>query len=513
MCAFDGRSEESERWAVRTVAHLRKHGRAGDAAHLWKNAPAGPQGNAADWAAWQQQMLEWPEVFLVQQREVGLQQNAKDFLLGRPRARQLLAQYKARLLKELAEQGLGIEVGRACNTKGKGLMHGDLAEYKEVGGTAEEPHDVWACLKQLPDVFSFTSSTPPRSSSSSSTAHVHERVALHPNGLASLLNTARVRQLKEVYITALWRELRAKGRLPLTQASSPLMFGEMWPYRLLFEDFPGFAQAIELQFEVEEVDGVSCLVPLKPAAAQQPPVQAVQQQQQSRAGVFGRLYTTDRSHMGPLPALAGAGGHDGPGLNKYLDSPGQRAEESRSCQCLARHDLLNKSPYSIHTLQEYSSGNRNVFDLGSHPWQPATLHVHMFNKQLLSHPKVLNSVGDLEQLLVDIILAREAPDQAGRRLPRMQICEVLRKLQQRRPDLDAYLAVPGFLEELVSQYLQNVVALLSTTRPPSHHYQFLEVLPSAAAEVGVQLTPCFSFLKTGSCKKQGSCFKSHLDGW
>jgi hypothetical protein len=77
------------------------------------------------------------------------------------------------------------------------------------------------------------------------------------------------------------------------------------------------------------------------------------------------------------------------------------------------------------------------------------------------------------------------------------------------------LQVPGFLEELVWQALQDVVAL-STDTPPGHaggrlpYYQFLEVLPSAAAQRGVQLVPCPRFLQDRGCKYGWKCFKSHL---
>jgi len=81
-----------------------------------------------------------------------------------------------------------------------------------------------------------------------------------------------------------------------------------------------------------------------------------------------------------------------------------------------------------------------------------------------------------------------------------------------RQIMTCMLQVPGFLEELVSQALQDVVAL-STDTPPSRGrlpYQFLEVLPSAAAQRGVQLVPCPHFLQDRGCKYGWKCFKSHL---
>jgi hypothetical protein len=152
MCAIDGRSEQSERWAVQTVAFLQPLCRGGSAAvagDLWKKAPKRPY-NITSNSSWQLQMLQWPEVFAVQldPPEVGLQQKAPDFLLGRPRARQLLAEYRDRLekaLKGLAKQkgggNPGIEFGRACNTHGHGLMVAELWEYRKVSGTAQKT--VW----------------------------------------------------------------------------------------------------------------------------------------------------------------------------------------------------------------------------------------------------------------------------------------------------------------------------------------------------------------------------------
>jgi len=115
----------------------------------------------------------------------------------------------------------------------RSLLTSDPFRLLDVPGF-NEPEAVLDCLKQLPDVFRFSSSGVP-SSLTSSAPWGHEKVAFLPSGLTWLLNTDRARQLKKEYLARLWAELRAckQQHLLLSKANNPLIIGDMWPSRLV----------------------------------------------------------------------------------------------------------------------------------------------------------------------------------------------------------------------------------------------------------------------------------------